>query len=163
LVPVLMGGIEAYFGSVAKISAATQVVATLECAAQVSAAATRMQRSRLSGSRQTRRAHRARSRRVPRCRPGYGVRAASTPGRSRRGRDPLDLPALRERALDFAVVRLSRPLSDEQGTDDLNVELSFPRPTRRGGNPVCRPAAISQVGIVVNVWAATASARAKFV
>jgi DHA3 family macrolide efflux protein-like MFS transporter len=36
-----MGGIEAYFGSVAKISAATQVVATLECA-QVSAAATRM-------------------------------------------------------------------------------------------------------------------------
>jgi DNA-binding transcriptional LysR family regulator len=35
------------------------------------------------------------------------------------------LPALREQALDFAVVRLSRPLSDEPGTDDLNVELLF--------------------------------------
>jgi hypothetical protein len=31
----LLGGIEAYFGAVAKISGATQVVATLECAAHV--------------------------------------------------------------------------------------------------------------------------------
>src|SRR5258708_37647868 len=58
----LWGGIEAYFGSVAKISATTQAGATLECAAQVSAAATRMQRSRLSGTRQTRDVQRARAR-----------------------------------------------------------------------------------------------------
>src|SRR5258708_1586981 len=61
---LLWGGIEAYFGSVAKISAPTQHGATPECAAQVSAEAPRRQRSRLSGSRQTTRVHRARVRRV---------------------------------------------------------------------------------------------------
>src|SRR5258708_31790637 len=49
----LWGGIEAYFGSVAKISSTTQVMATLECPAQATAAATRMQRYRLSQSPQT--------------------------------------------------------------------------------------------------------------
>src|SRR5260370_912023 len=107
----LWGGIEAYFGSIARISATTQVVATLECAAQVSAAATRIQRARLTGSRQTRRAHRARSPRVPRCPPGYAVRPASTPGRSRRGRDPLDLSPPPQRPLAFPVFPSSSPPS----------------------------------------------------
>jgi DNA-binding transcriptional LysR family regulator len=37
----------------------------------------------------------------------------------------LDLPALRDRALDFAVLLLSQPLAEQQFVEDLNVEILY--------------------------------------
>ncbi len=37
----------------------------------------------------------------------------------------LDLPALHQRLIDFAILRLSKPLADEQLFDELNLEILF--------------------------------------